>query len=384
MTGMFALIFKEMAFRKGHALMMLCGLVSVTALVNAYLTTESAAARETSRVARDLGFNLRILPKETDMDLYWFQGFSDQTMSEETVERLANFEGVFMTYNHLMASLRQKIVIGGGDVILVGVAPTLTSPDKKKKPMGYSIEEGTLHLGYQIGQRLGLRAGETLQVSGQDFLVAKVLVEYGTEEDVYVYATLKDVQAITGKQGQINEIKAIDCLCLTSYQDPIAILRKELEKMLPEAKVIQDRVQADARARQRQMVQKKFEFLSPFLMICGAVWVAVLSILNVRERRSEIGIWRALGKGSGLIGGMFVGKAVMLGLVGGLIGFWIGNLLALNVGPEIFQVTAKAIKTEWSYLLWSLILTPLLAAAAAFVPAMMAVTHDPANSLRES
>ena len=153
--------------------------------------------------------------------------------------------------------------------------------------------------------------------------------------------------------------------------------------MLPDAKVIQDRVQADARARQRQMVQKKFAFLSPFLMTVGAVWVAVLSMLNVRERRSEIGVWRALGKGGVSLGGMFLGKAVLLGLLGGLIGFWIGNVLAVNVGPGIFQVTAKAIQTEWSYLLWSIIATPVLAGAAAFIPAMMAVVQDPADTLRE-
>ena len=58
--------------------------------------------------------------------------------------------------------------------------------------------------------------------------------------------------------------------------------------------------------------------------------------------------------------------------------------MALEVGPSIFQITAKAIKTEWSYLAWSLILTPLLAAAASFIPAMLAVTQDPAETLRES
>jgi putative ABC transport system permease protein len=381
---MLRLILRELLFRKGHAFLMLSGLVSVSALATAYFTTETAAARETTRVARDLGFNLRILPKETDMDAYWFQGFSDHTLPEESVNKLANADGVFMTFNHLMASLRQKIMIQGREVVLVGVAPTVTSPDKKKRPMGFSIDPGKLHVGYQIGVRLGLKAGDTLNISGQDFEVERVMVEYGTEEDIYVYGSLKDVQTLTDKEGRINEIKAIDCLCLTSDQDPASILRAELEKMLPDAKVIQDRVQADARARQRQMVQKKFAFLSPFLMTVGAVWVAVLSVLNVRERRSEIGVWRALGKGGVTLGGMFLGKAILLGLLGGFIGFWIGNALALSVGSGIFQVTAKAIQTEWSYLVWSVIATPVLAAAAAFIPAMMAVVQDPADTLRES
>jgi ABC-type antimicrobial peptide transport system permease subunit len=89
------------------------------------------------------------------------------------------------------------------------------------------------------------------------------------------------------------------------------------------------------------MVQKKFEFLSPFLMVCGAIWVAVLSALNVRERRPELGIWRALGKGGGFIGGLVIGKAMMVGLLGGFLGFWVGNLIALEVGPRSFKSPLK-------------------------------------------
>ena len=70
---MLGLIFKEMWFRKMQALLCLCGLAAVVSLMTAYLTTEKAADRETKRITRDLGFNLRILPKETDMDLYWFR-----------------------------------------------------------------------------------------------------------------------------------------------------------------------------------------------------------------------------------------------------------------------------------------------------------------------
>ncbi len=381
---MLGLIFKEMWFRKMQALLCLCGLAAVVSLMTAYLTTEKAADRETKRITRDLGFNLRILPKETDMDLYWFQGFSDQTMPQSLVEKLTQSEGVFMTYNHLMASLRQKISLGNGSAILVGVAPTVTSADKKKRPMGFSLEPGTAHLGYQLGLRLGLKAGDILQVKGLSLKVARVMVEYGNEEDVFLYTTLQDAQTVTGLEGQINEIKAIDCLCLTADQDPVSILRAELEKRLPEAKVIQDRVQADARARQRQMVEKKFSFLSPFLMVAGAVWVAVFAMLNVRERRSEIGIWRALGKSGGMVATLFLGKALLLGGVGALMGFAVGNQLAQAVGPEIFQITAKAIQTEWSYLFWALVWTPLLSAMAAFIPAMIAASQDPAHSLRES
>ena len=96
--------------------------------------------------------------------------------------------------------------------------------------MGFSLEPGTAHLGYQLGLRLGLKAGDILQVKGLSLKVALVMVEYGNEEDVFLYTTLQDAQTVTGLEGQINEIKAIDCLCLTADQDPVSILRAELEK----------------------------------------------------------------------------------------------------------------------------------------------------------
>lgn len=377
------MILKELWHRKANTLLSLIGLAAVVAFIVGFLTTAEAAKRETRRITRDLGFNLRIIPKDTDMDRYWFDGFSSETMPEDTVQRLAEQDGIFMSYNHLMASLKQPYRLQGREVILMGVAPTITSADKKKRPMGFSIEAGTVQLGFQVAQRLDVKPGDSVSFGEHSFNVAKCLVESGTEQDIYVFATLADVQKVLGQSGQINEIKAIDCLCLTADEEPVKILRQELGKVLPEAKVIQDRVQADARAKQRQMVENKFRFLTPFLLLASAFWVGVMAALNVRERRGEIGVLRALGYGSGRIAGLFLGKAVLIGVFGALFGFVLGNGLALGVGPEIFRVTAKAIVTDWNLLWYSLVGAPVFAAVVSFIPAMLAVTQDPAETLRE-
>jgi putative ABC transport system permease protein len=377
------MILKELWHRKANTLLSLVGLGGVVAFIVGFMTTAEAAKRETKRITRDLGFNLRIIPKDTDMDRYWFDGFSTATMAEDTVARLAAQDGIFMSYNHLMASLKQPFRMGDREVILMGVAPTITSADKKKRPMGFSIKEGTLQLGFQVADRLGVKPGDKVTLGEQEFLVAKCLVESGTEQDIYAFGTLADIQNVLGLDGQINEIKAIDCLCLTADEEPVKILREELGKVLPEAKVIQDRVQADARAKQRQMVENKFGFLTPFLLVVSALWVGVMAALNLRERRAEIGVLRALGYGSGRIASLFLIKAAMLGILGALVGFALGNALAMSVGPEIFKVTAKAIKTDWNLLGMALVAAPVLAAIATFIPAMQAVAQDPAVTLRE-
>jgi len=231
------MILKELWHRKANTALSLIGLAGIVAFIVGFLTTAEAAKRETKRITRDLGFNLRIIPKSTDMDRYWFDGYSSETMDQDTVNRLAAQEGIFMSYNHLMASLKQPFQLEGREVILLGVAPTITSADKKKRPMGYAIKEGTLQLGFQVAQRLGSKPGDQLTLGDQSFTIAKCLVESGTEQDIYIFGSLGDIQKVLKLDGQINEIKAIDCLCLTADEEPVKILRQELAKVLPEARL---------------------------------------------------------------------------------------------------------------------------------------------------
>ena len=76
-------------------------------------------------------------------------------------------------------------------------------------------------------------------------------------------------------------------------------------------------------------------------------------------------------------------QAVVLGIVGAALGYALGSVLALQFGPEIFKVTAKSIKPEPRLLLWAAVAAPAFAALASFIPAMLAVAQDPADTLRE-
>ena len=377
------LIWKELVYRKLNAFLSALAIVAAVALFVAYFTTAEASHRETTRVTRDLGFNLRIIPKDTDMEQFWATGFSDQTMPEDAVQRLADHDRGFLTFNHLVASLQARYRLEGREILLTGLAPTLTAPAQQQQPMGFVIQPGTVHLGYQVAQRLGLKKGDSLELGGSRFAVTQCLVESGTDDDLRVFGRLSDVQRVLNRPGRINEIKAIDCLCLTADQDPLKMLRAELATALPEARVLQLRTIADARARQRQMVTRYAAFLTPFLLAASAAWIGVLAVLNVRERKLEIGILRALGYGSARIAGLFLARAVLLGIAGAAGGYFIGSTLAVQFGPQIFQVTAKSIRALPSLLLWAVVAAPAFAALASFIPAMLAVAQDPADTLRE-
>jgi ABC-type lipoprotein release transport system permease subunit len=74
----------------------------------------------------------------------------------------------------------------------------------------------------------------------------------------------------------------------------------------------------------------------------------------------------------------------LIGLVAAVIGFALGSWFGLAVGPRLFPLTAAAIRVNWQLLGWALLAAPALAAVASFIPAMVAVSHDPAVTLREN
>ncbi|MEN9674976.1 MAG: transporter permease YtrF precursor [Verrucomicrobiota bacterium] len=375
-------ILRELRHHAFLTVLAVAGLAVAVALLTAVRLTSAAAERETRRVMRDLGFNLRIVARDTDPDRFWKLGYSDLTLPASTVEKLAAQHGIFVTFNHLTPTLERRFPIQGHEALLTGLGPAVVGPGEKKQPMGFVIAPGHLYLGALLARSLDVQRGGTVTLSGRPFTVDRVLAESGTDDDIRLFTALSDAQSLLSLPGQISEIKAVDCLCLTADQDPLSQLRKVLAEVLPEARVLQVRHLADARAKQRQMSERYSAFAVPAALGAAALWIGVFMALNVRERRSEIGLWRALGRSSATIAALFLGRAMILGVMGAVAGFAAGTAMALHWGPKIFPVTAGALAPDYSLLGWALLLTPALAAVAAFLPAMMAVAQDPADSLR--
>lgn len=376
------LILRELWHRRTGALLAVVGIAGTVALLVAVRILATAAERETRRVMRDIGFNLRILPRDVDPDQFLADGRSDQTLPADAVKRLADAAGTFVTFNHLTPSLERRLRIGGRDAIVTGLGPSVVGPGEKKQPMGFAIPTGKAFIGASLAARLGAQAGAPLEVLGKTLTIERVLVESGSDDDIRLFTSLADAQGMLGLPGRISEIKAIDCLCLTGDQDVLRQLRQALARALPEAQVLQMRAMADARARQRQSAEKYSAFAVPLVLLIGASWVGILAALNVRERRPEIGLWRALGNGSLRIAALVLGRAVILGVLGASVGYFAGTQLALREGPRLYPVTAGGIAPELALLGWALLLAPGFAAAASFLPAMLAVAHDPAETLR--
>ena len=67
----FRLILKEVLHRKINFLLSVLAVVLAVGLYVAFTMMGKASANETRKIMLELGQNLRIIPKDTEMDEYW-------------------------------------------------------------------------------------------------------------------------------------------------------------------------------------------------------------------------------------------------------------------------------------------------------------------------
>ena len=95
-------------------------------------------------------------------------------------------------------------------------------------------------------------------------------------------------------------------------------------------------------------------FIIPFVVISALIITGLLFHQNVKARSREIGLLIAMGRSSYTILFMILLKAFILGLAGGIIGFFTGSWIAEYFGKEIFRFTAFSIKPVWSIFYYSI------------------------------
>lgn len=380
------LILKEILFRKLNFALIFFPVVIATAGCIMMLTVSNAAYKEINRQMRDLGTNLIIVPKSMNTADYFRNGFTNDTLPEDYITKLSKAK-VF-TVQHLMGTIYKPIDINGKSAIINGtMVAAQIAHGGKKPPMGTKIDDGKIYCGFAIANQLNLEKGKTLTIKNKDFIVEKIYRSKGNNEDVMIYMNLKEAQLLFDMPKQVNVILALqcqtDCTEFSQIENKLKEIKNELAPLVPEADFIEKSNIADIRETTRTTVQNFNNFILPLIFAVSLIWIALIFINNVKERKQEIGILRAIGANSSQISSLFLGKAAFIGVLGGIAGFYLGNLLAITWGPKIFQLTATKIEFNSIFLLYAVLIAPTVCILSSYLPAFLAVQQDPAEVLRE-
>jgi putative ABC transport system permease protein len=421
-----SLILREIVYRKlSFALGVLGVALAVAALVTALallrrhdLRTEQVIAaqeRQTRaslatleddyrKITLGMGFNVLILPRDQNLGDLYAEDFANKTMPEEYATRLA--QSRVATINHVLPSLTRKIKWPerARTILLTGVRGEVYMQSAKQKTLLEPVAPGTLVAGYELHRSLNLARGQKVMLLGREFTVARLNPERGGKDDITIWISLKEAQELLDQPGRISAILALECNC---EQDRLAKIRTEIAGILPDTQVVEFATQAVARAETRVraaeearlVVEREKErrgqlratrvalaaAVVPGVCVVSALWIAGLMLENARQRRGEIGILRALGVSTLQVLGLFLGKAVAMGLLGAALGFGAGLLIGgrWQHGAEDVGMPLTALLHPWA-LPAVLVVAPLVAAAASWVPALWAARQDPARVLQET
>ena len=180
---------------------------------------------------------------------------------------------------------------------------------------------------------------------------------------------------MAGKGPVVNAIEIVGCC-----QEISNGLVQKINSLLPEAKVVTVTQIAESQIKMNHMMSRLSLIFLVIILFVGGAGIANYMYSNVFERRREIGTLMALGANSRLILRIFLLKALLLGLAGGVGGYLLGSLLAVTMGPRLAGVPVLPMPL---LAIWAVLISVGLALVASFFPAWRAARLDPCATFQE-
>jgi putative ABC transport system permease protein len=247
---------------------------------------------------------------------------------------------------------------------------------------GATANEPVAVLGAAAAQRLGIDRiypGERIWVADQWFYVIGILrpATLAPEIDSSVLVGFPAAERYLGFDGHPTTIY------VRSRTDQVEAVHSVLAatanpKAPSEVNVSQPSDALVARAKAKGALNSLFLGLGAVSLLVGAVGVANIMLISVLERRSEIGLRRALGATRGHIRIQFLAEAILLALFGGIGGVAVGALAtAIYASTKGWAVVVPTVAWAGGFAA-----ALMIGATAGLLPALRAARLSPTDALR--
>jgi len=399
-------VLKEISQRKGR---LVSGLLAITLGIAVIVAIQSVTSVSRQMVAKKLdllGANIMVLPQGATVDDYYTADVDAPTFPEEYVERIAT--SMIPGVDNMSPKLSRRIDIDGSSVILTGILPanelaskpiwqasglmgaelelacapskdkesSLTDTDlKAQRKTVDSLGSNEVWIGRLIAERFKIEKGSSITIEGEILQVTHVLSETGTIDDNRVFAHLHTAQRLLGIEGQVSNIEIMGCCSEISDG-----LLGKLRNILPDTRITTIGHIVSTQIETNTLMAKVAVVLLVIIIVVGSFSIGNYMWANVEERRKEIGTLITIGWGRKHIYWLFLSKAIILGLVGGVLGYAVGTLSAVILGPYL---AGLEIDPVIGYLWWSVLVAVVIALAGSWYPTYRAARIDPAVIMQE-
>lgn len=218
-------------------------------------------------------------------------------------------------------------------------------------------------IGESLAKRLNLKIGDKITIDSPKShnsmaLTIHNIFHSGGIEDNEIYVTLSTAQELANKKGLVErvEVSALTTpeneLARRAAQDPNSLSRNEwdiwyctayissiayqLEEVMPDVRVKAIIQVAESEGAILQKTQLLMILLTVLSLICSALAISNLVTANVIERSTEIGLLKALGASNSAVALLIIIEMLIIGLIGGVIGYFMGLGFAQIIGHTVF------------------------------------------------
>ena len=268
-------------------------------------------------------------------------------------------------------------------------------PSKEAAIRDYEIREGSL---FEGGRGAVLEAGfaESLGIRLHDEI--KVLTRRGLKQTTV--AGLLELRGVAGfKQAGVLMIPLADAqrwFLRPGYVNTINLVLAEevqpeqvqllVKKLLPPGVLVRTPVARTKLATETTAsLEQGLKFAYATTLALAMLMILNTFLMNVKERRRQLAVLRAVGATRGQILGMLLREGLALGVVGTLLGCLAGLVGAKQLTQTVARLYATSLP-EVQFDLWSFAvaagLGPAMALVATYIPARQAGRVTPLEALR--
>jgi putative ABC transport system permease protein len=376
--------FNNLKRRKGKMVFLVLGLlIGIATIVTLLSITESMTRDIEDRLDR-FGANIVMVPRSENLTLS-YGGISVGGVNYEVQEFAeADLGGIREIEDRKnLGAVAPKVLgaaeIGGRSVLMMGADFKIELPLKNWWHLSGTAPEHAheVVVGSEAASALNLAVGDSFEVAGKTLTVAALLQPTGGAEDGIIIGDLHTIQQVLGKEGRISMVE-IAAFCRDC---PISEMVLQIAEKFPEARVTALQQAVMSKMQSIEMFKTFSYGIAALVIFIGSLLVFVTMMGAVNERTREIGIFRAIGFRSSHVMQIILLEAIVVGLVGGLLGYAGGNTIAWAVMPLVIPGGAFA-GVNVSLGIIAVLLAVSLSLIASFYPAYKGSKLDPSEALR--
>jgi putative ABC transport system permease protein len=392
---LYQVVVKDIVRRKRRVLYATLGVVIGTATVVGILTVALAGQTRIYNQLEKYGPNLAVVPAINNLDVKLGDmslgtlSVGENYISEEKLPKIREIadseirrvmkiedEGNIAT---IAPKLFVNTKVDGMSVMVVGIEPEEESKIKTwwRIREGESLEgKDQMLVGATAAEILQLKVGDSIPLNGANVTVVGILDETGSNDDYQMFVPIESLQRAYGKEGLVSSVD-IRALCNAC---PVEMIADGINQNISGVRAVAVKQIAAAEMGMMEKISKFLLALAGITLAVGLFGVVNTMMTSVHERIRDIGIMRAVGASRSQIVKVFIYEAIIIGIVGGILGYVLGTLLAYAVGPLIFEGTTVAYVPQ--YFLFALVVAIAVAIIATIYPAFRATRIKVADSFR--